>query len=261
MGLVVHAAEHRYTGRESDGEGRESLDSVRGDVVTVTARAPGAGHPECGSRGAEGPEISSKFGHGGPRANSGGPRANSGGARRGAGRKPAPPPPAIASGKPGLRWFCLQTAPRAELLAVVHLTTKGFATFLPLHQTGVGQVLRPLFPGWLFVQFDHQAGRWGAINGTPGVRELHSDTPLASDLVVELIALYGPGGKAVYPPGAHAMEPIEAGKLVRVTSGDVIDLVGIVQWSDGDKVRLLAEMMGGQVRVTVQRHQVEEVKQ
>lgn len=209
------------------------------------------------------------MGHGGPRPNSGGPRpnsggarANSGGARRGAGRKPTPPPapPAIAAGKPGLRWFCLQTVPRGELLAVVHLTTKGFATFLPLHQPGVGQVLRPLFPGWLFVQFDYQAGRWGTINGTPGVRELHSDTPLAQDLVTHLIELYGPGGKAVYPPGAHPMEPIEAGRLVRVSSGDVIDLVGIVQWSDGDKVRLLAEMMGGQVRLTVPRHQVEEVK-
>lgn len=230
--------------------GAKSACETAGSVDSVRPVAPGANHPECGSRGAGSPEIKLA--------------TNSRGGRRpNAGRKPAPPspPPAIASGKPGLRWFCLQTAPRGELLAVVHLTTKGFATFLPLHQPGVGQVLRPLFPGWLFVQFDHQAGRWGAINGTPGVRELHSDTPLASDLVSELIALYGPGGKAVYPPGAHAMEPIEAGKLVRVTSGDVIDLVGIVQWSDGDKVRLLAEMMGGQVRVTVQRHQVEEVKQ
>lgn len=229
--------------------GAKSACETAPHVDSVRPVAPGANHPECGSRGAGSPEIKLA--------------TNSRGGRRpNAGRKPAPPPapPAIASGKPGLRWFCLQTAPRGELLAVVHLTTKGFATFLPLHQPGAGQVLRPLFPGWLFVQFDHQAGRWGTINGTPGVRELHSDTPLAQELVTHLIALYGPGGKAVYPPGAHPMEPIEAGKLVRVSSGDVIDLVGIVQWSDGDKVRLLAEMMGGQVRLTVPRHQVEEVK-
>lgn len=200
---------------------------------------------------------------GGARANSGGPRPNSGGNRPNAGRKSAvqpSAPPVIATGKPGLRWFCLETKARGELLAVVHLTSKGFQTFLPLHQPGLGQVLRPLFPGWLFVQFDHQAGRWGTINGTPGVKELHSDTPLAQELVTHLIELYGPGGKAVYPPGAHRMEPIEVGRLVRVTSGDVIDLVGIVQWSDGDKVKLLAEMMGGTVKLTVERHKVEEVK-
>lgn len=217
--------------------------------------APGAQHPECGSREAAALEIS-KSGHGGP-------RANSGGKRTGAGRKPnaTPPfPPAIATSNPGLRWFCFQTAPRSELLTLVHLISRGFQTFLPLYQPGAGQVLQPLFRGWGFVQFDHQANLWPRIKGTPGVRDLYSDTPVAQDLIDKLIELYGPGGKAVYPPGAHALAPIEVGRLVRVTSGDVIDLVGIVQWSDGDKVRLLAEMMGGQVKLTVQRHQVEEVK-
>lgn len=242
------------------------LDESVQEGVTVRLQPPGARHPECVSREAATPEISSKMGHGGPRPNSGGARENSGGKRAGAGRKPnAPPssPPAIATGKPGLRWFCFQTAPRAELLTLVHLISRGFATFLPLYQPGPGQVLQPLFRGWGFVQFDHQANLWPRINGTPGVRELYSDTPVPQDLVQRLIELYGPGGSAVYPPGAHRMEPIDAGKAVRVmrvVDGSEVDLVGIVQWSDGDKVKLLAEMMGGMVKLTVPRHQVEEVK-
>ena len=209
--------------------------------------APGARHQECGSHEAPRAEIKIA-GHGGP--------------RKGAGRKPKPvsAPPAIASAKPGLRWFCLQTAPRGELLAVLHLLNKGFHTFLPLHQPAAGQVLRPLFPGWLFVQFDHAAGQWGRINGAPGVRQLYADTPLAQELIEHLIELYGPNGKAVYPPGVHQQAPIEVGSVVRVLDGSAVDMVGICQWSDGDKVRLLMQMMGGQVRVTVARHLVVEVK-
>lgn len=229
----------------------ESVDTARGAGVTVGLSAPGASTPECGSHGAAGAEIS-KFGHGGA-------RANSGGARAGAGRKPKEPP-AVAPRHQGLRWYCLQTAPRGELLAILHLTHRGFPTFLPLHQPDRHQVLRPLFPGWLFTQFDQSAGRWGSIKSAPGVRELYETTPLDDAFVVELIRLYGPGGVAVLPEKAQGLAPLERGQLVRVKDGHAMDLVGVVQWSDKHKVELLAEVMGGAVRIVKKRRDVVEVE-
>jgi transcriptional antiterminator RfaH len=230
------------------------VDMVIGDDVTVTARASGARHPECGSHSGASPEIS-KFGHGGPRKNSGGARANAG---RPASSTPAsaPKPPSAPKGQ---RWYCLQTPPRGELLAILSLTHRGFPTFLPLHMPGAHQVLRPLFPGWLFVQFDHAAGLWGSIKGAPGVRELHSASPLEPGFVAELIRLYGPGGPAVLPEKAVALDPIERGQVVRVADGRAMDLVGICDWSDREKVALLAEVMGGHVRIVVPRRSVVEV--
>lgn len=222
---------------------------------SVPSVAPGARHPECGSHGAPRAEIS-KLRHGGPRANSGGIRA-------GAGRKPKEVPAVateVASRHKGLRWYCLQTAPRGELLAILHLTQRGFQTFLPLHQPDKRQVLQPLFPGWLFAQFDQSAGRWGSIKSAPGVRELYEATPLEEAFVAKLIELYGPGGSAVLPEKAQTLPPLQRGQMVRVSDGHGMDLVGVVQWSDRDKVTLLAEVMGGRVKIVKARRQVVEVE-
>lgn len=246
MGIVV--------GRCEGSEGEISACEAAGEAHSVRPVAPGASTPECGSHGAAGAEIS-KFRHGGP-------RANSGGARQGAGRK-AKEAPAVVPTPPrhqGLRWYCLQTAPRGELLAILHLTHRGFPTFLPLHQPDRHQVLRPLFPGWLFTQFDQSAGRWGSIKSAPGVRELYETTPLDDAFVVELIRLYGPGGVAVLPEKAQGLAPLERGRLVRVKDGHAMDLVGVVQWSDKHKVELLAEVMGGAVRIVKKRRDVVEVQ-
>lgn len=180
----------------------------------------------------------------------------------GAGRKANPLPTlAVSSSRhKGQRWYCLQTAPRGELLAILHLTQRGFPTFLPLHQPDRHQVLRPLFPGWLFAQFDQSLGRWGSIKSAPGVRELYEAAPLDDGFVSELIRLYGPGGAAVLPEKAQTLPPLERGQMVRVADGHGIDLVGVVQWSDKLKVELLAEVMGGRVRIVKKRRDVVEVE-
>lgn len=232
--------------------GHESVDTAPVEGVTVETVAPGASTPECGSHGAAGAEFS-KFGHGGA-------RANSGGARAGAGRKAKPAAVATPPRHQGMRWYCLQTAPRGELLAILHLTQRGFPTFLPLHQPDRHQVLRPLFPGWLFTQFEQSVGRWGSIKSAPGVRELYETTPLDDAFVATLIALYGPNGSAVLPEKAQTLAPLERGQLVRVKDGHAMDLVGVVQWSDKHKVELLAEVMGGAVRIVKKRREVVEVE-
>jgi transcriptional antiterminator RfaH len=222
------------------------VDMVTGDGVTVTAIAPGAGHPECGASSETSPLFK--------------PATKRGGARPGSGPK-RKAVDAVGEAMPkhqGLRWYCVQAKPRSELLAIIQLTARGFQTFLPLHQPDRQQVLRPLFPGWLFVQFDQAAGLWGGITRAPGVQELYPASPLDPALIGELIRLYGPGGAGVLPERAASLEPMQRGQMVRVIDGMMFDLVGVCQWSDRQKVELLAEIMGRQVRVNVPRRAVEE---
>ena len=66
----------------------------------------------------------------------------------------------------------------------------------------------------------------------------------------------------IYPPEplvADRATPIPCGTTVLLASGAMIGLTGICQWSDGKRVRLLLEILGRGVRVTVPRSSVEAI--
>src|SRR5262249_21254883 len=77
-----------------------------------------------------------------------------------------------------MSWFAVQTMPRAEDRARDHLKRQNYETYLPRlrkrrrHARRVDTVLRPLFPGYLFVSFDPSRDPWRAINSTIGVIRL-----------------------------------------------------------------------------------------
>ena len=84
-------------------------------------------------------------------------------------------------------WFAVHTRAHGEQRALVNLDRQGFAPWLPLyrrerrHAGKVEQVLRPLFPRYLFVSLDPEAQRWRAILSTYGVAGLvgRADGPVA----------------------------------------------------------------------------------
>ena len=70
------------------------------------------------------------------------------------------------------RWYLAHTRPNNERKAEFNLRAQGFTTFLPQiektirHARRLKTVRRPLFPRYLFVQFDVAQDRWLSINGT-----------------------------------------------------------------------------------------------
>jgi hypothetical protein len=61
----------------------------------------------------------------------------------------------------------------------------------------------------------------------------------------------------IYPPPPRAKsKPIDAGSTVRLLTG-AYDLTGICEWSNGRRVRLLVEILGRTVPMTVPRESVE----
>ena len=65
-----------------------------------------------------------------------------------------------------LRWYLVQCKPNAAEIAVRNLKNQSFGTFLPLQEITKrnGKVfqrqIRPLFPGYLFVQVDPDQAPW-----------------------------------------------------------------------------------------------------
>src|SRR5690349_3057043 len=85
------------------------------------------------------------------------------------------------------RWYLVHTQPHQERKAELNLCMQGFSTFLPefektvRHARRLRTVRRPLFPRYLFVNFDIERERWLSIYSTFGVARLFAQDgrPLA----------------------------------------------------------------------------------
>ena len=140
------------------------LDSVMRDGVTVTVRAPGARHPECGSH----PDNSGLIRPG-----------NDGVGKRG---RRWPVSAAVAPGPGGLRWYCVETHASAERLVWHQACGLGFDAVVPQfmdlvpanpkRRTPAREMLRPAFARYLMVEFDVVVHQWQRLASLRGVRRV-----------------------------------------------------------------------------------------
>ena len=161
-------------------------------------------------------------------------------------------------------WYAVHTHAHGEQRALVNLERQGFSPWLPTyrrqrrHAGKVEQVLRPLFPRYLFVSLDLEAQRWRAILSTFGVAGLvgRADGPVpVPDAVMEALqARAGADGTFMLDRTSLLKE----GDAVRIDDGPMRDLEGIFQAAnDADRVIVLLSLMGRDVRVTVPADQIE----
>jgi transcriptional antiterminator RfaH len=73
-----------------------------------------------------------------------------------------------------------QFKPKCHRIAERNLERQGFQSFLPMQEETrrvrgkFTALMRPLFPGYLFVAFDKARGGWQAVNSTYGITRLVS---------------------------------------------------------------------------------------
>jgi transcriptional antiterminator RfaH len=154
-----------------------------------------------------------------------------------------------------MSWFVVQTQSRSEEKARHHLANQGFTIYLPRyrrrvrHARRIETVLRPLFPGYLFVQFDPEWTRWRAINGTVGVHHILTDGELPQRVpeavVEEIKAREDACGVVTLLPSSLAR-----GQRVRLVDGPLAEVSGLFEEAHDDKrIVLLFTLMGRSVRV------------
>ncbi len=161
-------------------------------------------------------------------------------------------------------WFVVRTKSNAEDRAVWHLKNQGFDVYLPRYRKQVRHarktqtVLRPLFPGYMFVRMDPARQRWQAVNGTVGVVSLVQfgdlPHPISSEVVEAIRAREEDGAVSLAPQG------LQRGDRVRVREGVFVDHMALLEEvCDQKRVFLLLELMGRKVRVKVQTEHLEKV--
>lgn len=179
-----------------------------------------------------------------------------------------------------MRWHVVQTEPSREFEALNAIAAiEGLRPYLPteirrrvlmrngrpVFENGVRQretVLRPFFPGYLFVQFDPREPAWAPImrrNRETRTVRLFCDPQLrplsVPDAVVAALQARGRAGDGAIDLKAPAFGPVAVGASVRLPGSVFDDMAGVVTWTDQRRV----EVLMGLLRVTVDRPMVEVV--
>lgn len=156
------------------------------------------------------------------------------------------------------RWFLVYTLPKREIQALMRLRVQGFKAYLPqyLRTTRHARQLRtfraPLFPRYLFIVLDLERDRWLCVRGTIGVSSLvgcdERPLPVPRGIIEALIAQGDDNGLIQFGDG------LQAGQKVRIASGPFADFVGTLdRLDDTGRVRLLLDMMGSEIAITLPR--------
>ncbi len=153
-------------------------------------------------------------------------------------------------------WYVVRTQTQSEERAARQLLNQEFEVYLPRyrkerrHARKVDMVLRPLFPGYLFVGMDPAKQRWRSINGTFGVIGLvqygEVPTPVPAGVVENLQNMEDTNGAVSLAP-----QGLKKGDRVRVRTGAFAEYTALLEEiSDEKRVFLLLDLMGREVRVT-----------
>lgn len=163
---------------------------------------------------------------------------------------------------PGERWFVVQSLPHREAGAAMQLRNQGFRVFLPLrlktwrHARRIETRRVSFFPGYLFVALDIDRDRWRSVNGTFGVLRLVTcgevrPAAVPQGIVEALMAEADELGCLLLD------DRLQAGQAVRILAGAFADRIGeLVHLDDAGRVRVLIELLGGRVPVSIWRDQV-----
>lgn len=158
-------------------------------------------------------------------------------------------------------WLVVNTQPHKELFAIENLLRQDFSVYCPMvpktvrHARRVRGVLRPLFPGYLFVKASAGEGRWRAIQSTLGVRRLVLQGEAPACLgggFVESLRAREIDGAVVLPT-----EPYRPGQAVRMTGGAFDGLIAtILDLDEKGRITVLMELLNQSVRVHTTPHGV-----
>ncbi len=158
-------------------------------------------------------------------------------------------------------WVVVHTQPHRERIALDNLCRQEFRAYCPLvrkrvtHARRAQDVLRSLFPSYLFVQLDPDVQRWRPILSTIGVRTLvrcgERPATIPDEFIDSLKAREIEG--AIIRPAS----PYKIGRQVRVAGGAFDGLVAtIVEMDERDRLVVLMDILSQLVNVKLSAHQV-----
>ena len=154
-------------------------------------------------------------------------------------------------------WHVVQTLPRSENKAALHLQRQGFVVYLPRylkrrsHARKVDFVPSPLFPQYVFVAIDLLNQRWRSVNSTVGVARLICRGQFPVEVPHDVVLRLQRRQDALGFVHQHR-DAFRPGDKVRVRDGAFSDFLGYFEgMNDGERVAVLLDLLGRKVRVVM----------
>jgi len=161
-------------------------------------------------------------------------------------------------------WAVVNTHPHKERIALENLQRQEFGAYCPLikrrrsHGRRVDEVLRPLFPSYLFVKINPEEQRWRPILSTLGVRTLiraGDQLSLIDDAFVQSLK-----GRELDGVIARPASPYRVGQQVRMAGGAFDGLVAtIIEMHERDRLTVLMQLLSQAVKVKIDEQQISPV--
>ena len=161
-------------------------------------------------------------------------------------------------------WYVarVRTGARDVRRAQDALADRGYETFYPrfIERDRRGETVKPYFVGYLFVCCP--GGLWGEAARAPGVVSVLGNpmTGYAAEAPSEFMQRWrevcGPSGIHDPIPLRRVVTRFEPNSVVRITDGSFADLFAIVKMDEGERVKVLIEMLGGQRVVEIPKRSV-----
>ena len=161
-------------------------------------------------------------------------------------------------------WAVVNTHPHKERIALENLQRQEFYAYCPLilrrrsHARRVADVLRPLFPSYLFVRINPDVQQWRPMLSTYGVRTLvrcGDRLSLIEDAFVKSLQARELDGVIARPAS-----PYSVGQQVRLAGGAFDGLVAtIIEMDDRDRLTVLMDLLNRPVKVKVDERQISPV--
>ena len=156
------------------------------------------------------------------------------------------------------RWYVARTHALGEEKALFNLLKQGFETYLPRHLKRRRHARRtewvkaPLFPRYLFINFDIAVTRWRSISSTIGIDRmictLDRPVPVPDGVVEDIKSRENERGLISL---AQCLS-LSRGDRVQIETGAFSDMTGLFECStDDERVVVLLDLLGRQVRVRV----------
>jgi transcriptional antiterminator RfaH len=159
--------------------------------------------------------------------------------------------PAALDGAPGAHagWYVVFTKARQEQTALENLLRQGYQAYLPrigkwtrhrAPESGWTCTTQPMFPRYLFVQPTAQQQSLAPVRSTRGalwVVRFGDAPPTVPETLVEAL-------RRIEADTAEPPSPIRTGSRVKVVSGPLAGLEGLVTASAARRVELLLSLLG-----------------
>ena len=159
------------------------------------------------------------------------------------------------------RWYLVQCKPNAAQIALRNLENQSFGTFLPLQEITKrkGRIfqrqIRPLFPGYLFVQIDPDRGPWRQLNSTRGVAclvRLGAEPSVVPNWIVEALMARCDKQSVLRQTSETQSSQLHVDDQAQVTQGPFSGFIATISNIEpNNRINILIEIMGQTTKVEI----------